>query len=93
MKHTPLRAESAIVMLANNAGSFTVRGCPDAIELASNIQRAMNCHETLVAALKEARFALVDVESEYRPVYTIADTITAAFASIDSALAAAEAQP
>jgi hypothetical protein len=51
-KHTPMRQHGSIVSFPD--GGFDVRGCPDSEALAALIVRAVNSHEVLVEALREA---------------------------------------
>ena len=51
MVHTPFQRIETRNYLANGAGGFDVRDCPDATELATFINRACNSHDDLVKAL------------------------------------------
>lgn len=53
MVHTPFQRIETRNYLANGAGGFDVRDCPDAIELATFINRACNSHDDLLEALKQ----------------------------------------
>ena len=55
IKHLPMKAEKAVIYLANDAGVFDVMYCPDRVQLAADIVKAANHHDKLLGYAKNLK--------------------------------------